>query len=180
MHRPVFSLLGITTLVLWSLPTALYGWTEADKSSMRSSCIDSAMRTAGVSRSQAQSYCSCVTAATVRRYPAREAASNPSKVISELQRTGVIDSCRRQAGISGQWTTASRNIMRNSCIDTALKSPGISRRQAESYCGCITEIATRRYSPEQVDANPEGVISELNRSGAIATCRRRAGLRYGQ
>ncbi|MFN3927421.1 MAG: hypothetical protein ACK4QL_08875 [Pseudanabaenaceae cyanobacterium] len=166
----------MTTLVLWSLPTALYGWTEADKSSMSSSCIDSAMRTGWISRSQAQNYCSCLTEATVRRYSAREAASNPSKVISELQQTGVIGSCRRQAGIRGGWTTASRNVMRNSCIDTALKSPGISRRQAESYCGCITEFATRRYTPEQVDANPEGVILELNRSGAIATCRRRAGL----
>lgn len=176
MRHPLTQLITISSLVCLSLPTALFAWTEADKSELRNSCIDSAIKTAGVTRTQAQNYCSCVTEATARRYPVREAASNPNKVIGELQRSGVIDSCRQQAGIGTQWTTASRSTMRNSCIDSALNNRGVSRRQAESYCGCITDIATRRYTPEQVSANPNRVITELNRSGAMASCRRQAGI----
>jgi hypothetical protein len=78
--------------------------------------------------------------------------------------------------LSQAWTNAEKDIMRKSCIDSAVKSGKISTQKATTYCSCVVDAAASRYTTKQVAANPSKIVSDLQKSGVVTSCIKKAGI----
>lgn len=77
-------------------------WTQAHIKGEQDACTNNLLKSSQnrISRAQATNFCQCIVRELRTRYTPAQTTKNPTKILSELQKAGVMNRCRAGAGIS--------------------------------------------------------------------------------
>lgn len=174
MQKYILPLVAVSGLAIATLPEHSYAWTTVEKNTMRNACLEQTSRDPNfrqfIGRAEANNFCDCVVDTTTRQYSKRQLEANPN-LLSDREAERIAGACLLRIAKNG-WTPTARNTLRNMCTNEA--PTNISRTQAQTFCACFVDAVVNRYTVLQVAKDDGRFQAELERSGIVNNCARRA------
>ena len=122
-------------------------WTDADRSEMTNSCIQSGAATMGIER--AKTYCTCMQQKMEVRFPdPKDAAKVNNETMKTPEMQAMVRACLKlDSNKPAPWTEEQFQKYLEKCT-AGQNTQGMTEDQAITYCGCMTRKVAVKYTYE--------------------------------